>query len=70
MVESSYTVTGTTCQHCVSSVTEEITAIDGVTGVDVDLPKGSVTITSDKPIDEFAVHAAVREAGFEFADAG
>jgi len=37
-----YTVTGMTCAHCVRSVTEEITAIDGVTDVAVDLPTGAV----------------------------
>ena len=69
MVQRSYNVSGMTCGHCVSSVTEEITAIDGVSGVEVDLPSGSVTVNSDHPIDETTVHAAIREAGFELADA-
>ncbi|MDQ2706475.1 MAG: heavy-metal-associated domain-containing protein [Actinomycetota bacterium] len=70
MTQNSYTVSGMTCQHCVSSVTDEISGVAGVTGVDVDLPSGSVTVTSDEPIDDSAVHAAVREAGFELAQAG
>ena len=59
-----YTVTGMTCGHCVMSVTEEITEIDGVTDVAVDLPTGSVTVTSDGPLDETQVRAAVEEAGY------
>ena len=32
-----FTVTGMTCQHCVASVTEEVTELAGVQEVDVDL---------------------------------
>ena len=59
-----YTVDGMTCAHCVLSVTEEITAIDGVTDVAVDLPTGTVTVTRDRPLDEAQVRAAVEEAGY------
>jgi copper chaperone CopZ len=59
-----YTVTGMTCAHCVMSVTEEITALDGVTDVAADLPTGAVTVTSDGPLDEAQVRAAVEEAGY------
>ena len=59
-----YTVTGMTCAHCVRSVTEEITALDGVTDVAVDLATGSVAVTSDHPLDETRVRAAVEEAGY------
>jgi copper ion binding protein len=65
MTESTYTVKGMTCGHCVSSVTEEVSAISGVQQVDVDLPTGKVTITSDAPVAEDAVRAAVTEAGYE-----
>jgi copper chaperone len=65
MAESTYTVNGMTCGHCVSSVTEEVSQIDGVQSVDVDLPTGKVTVTSDAPVSEDAVRAAVTEAGYE-----
>ena len=58
------TVTGMTCGHCVASVTEEISELAGVEGVEVDLPTGLVTITSSQPLDSAAVHAAVEEAGY------
>ena len=60
-----YTVNGMTCSHCVMSVTEEIAALDGVTDVAVDLPTGAVAVTSDRPLDEAQVRAAVEEAGYE-----
>jgi copper chaperone len=67
MSQSTYTVTGMTCSHCVASVTEEISEINGVTGVAVDLPTGAVTVTSSKPIDGAEVQAAVEEAGYQLA---
>ena len=67
MDRHTYTVAGMTCGHCVRSVTEEITAIDGVTDVAVDLPTGAVAVTSDRPLDEARVRAAVAEAGYTLA---
>ncbi|MGN7192339.1 heavy-metal-associated domain-containing protein [Curtobacterium sp. MCBA15_004] len=61
-------VTGMTCEHCVASVTEEVSELDGVTDVAVELvPGGSstVTVTSDHPLDPASVRAAVAEAGYE-----
>ncbi|MBV8539830.1 MAG: heavy-metal-associated domain-containing protein [Pseudonocardiales bacterium] len=62
---SEYIVTGMVCQHCVSAVTREVGAIEGVTDVLVDLATGRVTITSDRPLDDVAVRAAIDEAGYE-----
>lgn len=61
---ATYTVTGMTCAHCVNSVTEEVSAIDGVSDVQVDLDSGSVTVTSTTDITEDSVRAAVEEAGY------
>ena len=62
---STYTVKGMTCEHCVKSVTEEVSEIPGVTGVEVDLPSGRVVVATDQPVDDAAVRAAVTEAGYE-----
>jgi copper ion binding protein len=67
MSESTYTVTGMTCDHCVASVTEEISELDGVTAVAVDLPTGAVTVTSTAPLTEADVRNAVEEAGYRLA---
>ncbi|GLZ27851.1 metal-binding protein [Lentzea sp. NBRC 105346] len=67
MAETTYTVQGMTCGHCAGSVTEEVSRISGVQSVDVDLPTGKVTITSDEPVAEDAVRAAVAEAGYHLA---
>jgi copper ion binding protein len=70
MTTSTYTVVGMTCSHCVNAVTEEVGALPGVSDVDVDLASGAVTVTSDAPLEQAAVAAAVDEAGYELAGAG
>jgi copper ion binding protein len=67
MSTATYTVTGMTCAHCVNAVTEEVGAVPGVTDVQVDLESGAVTVTSDSPLDDAAVAAAVDEAGYALA---
>ena len=61
---SEYTVTGMTCGHCVASVTEEVQEISGVSDVQVDLSTGSLRFTSEQPVSELDVRAAVEEAGY------
>lgn len=71
MTTTTVQVSGMTCQHCVNAVTEELSALDGVRGVAVDLVEGgtsTVTVTSEAPLDDDAVRAAVDEAGYELAD--
>jgi copper chaperone len=68
-VTSTYTVTGMTCAHCVQAVTGELTALPGVEDVRVDLPTGSVTVTSAAPLADDDVRTAVDEAGYELAAA-
>ncbi len=64
MTESKvFTVTGMTCGHCVSAVTEEVGKVNGVTGVDVQLDDGRVAVTGDG-VDDAEVRAAVDEAGY------
>ena len=67
MSTASYTVVGMTCGHCVDAVTEEVSAVPGVTAVDVDLASGGLTVRSTEPIDDDAVRAAVEEAGYQVA---
>jgi copper chaperone len=64
---STFQVIGMTCSHCVNAVTQEISKLDGVTHVDVDLGTGLVTVDSQQPVDPESVAAAVDEAGYEVA---
>jgi len=68
-VRSSYTVVGMTCEHCVRSVTEELSRVPGVREVRVDLATGAVDVTSDAPLPLDEVRTAVDEAGYALAGA-
>ncbi|MDI9884582.1 heavy-metal-associated domain-containing protein [Streptomyces sp. HNM0645] len=62
---SVYLVKGMTCGHCEGAVSEEISAITGVTSVKAVAATGQVTVVSAAPLEEAAVRAAVEEAGYE-----
>ena len=65
-----FLVTGMTCGHCVSSVKEEVGAIEGVESVEVVLKNGGesrVTVRATGALDPDAVRAAVEEAGYQLA---
>ncbi len=67
MTTTTYSVAGMTCGHCVSAVTEELSRLDGVSSVGVDLNAGgvsAVTVTSAGPLAAAQVAAAVDEAGY------
>ena len=59
-----YTVYGMTCDHCVLSVTEEVSEVAGVEAVDVTLDSGRLTVLGAGFSDD-AIAEAVAEAGYE-----
>ena len=66
-VSTTVNVSGMTCGHCVSSVSEELETLAGVEKVDVDLNSGgisTVTITSTDPLSTSEIGEAVAEAGY------
>lgn len=64
-VTTGYTVTGMTCGHCATSVTNELNQVAGVETVAVDVTAGTVTIGSTTALDDTAVRAAIDEAGYQ-----
>jgi copper chaperone len=66
-IEQHYLVEGMTCNHCVTSVTEEVSEIAGVEHVSVDLRVGGasdVTVVSSVPMPLEGIRAAITEAGY------
>jgi len=71
-VSAQFLVEGMTCSHCVRSVTEEVSAIEGVSDVAIELHAGgvsTVTVSSTVPVDAAQVRGAVEEAGYSLASA-
>jgi len=68
MTTTTYSVSGMTCGHCTSAVTEELSKLNGVQEVSIDLNAGgtsAVHVTSETALDDAAVRDAVDEAGYE-----
>ncbi len=64
---TTWSVRGMTCEHCVRAVREELSSLDGVVGVEVDLGTSQVQVHSEGHLDPATVAAAVAEAGYEVA---
>jgi len=58
-----YAVQGMTCEHCRAAVAQQVSAIDGVDAVDVDLGAGEVTVRG-YDVNDDAIRAAVQAAGY------
>jgi copper chaperone CopZ len=66
-ISTTVSVSGMTCGHCISSVSEELESLAGVESVDVDLNAGgvsTVTITSSQELSPSEIGEAVAEAGY------
>jgi copper chaperone len=60
-----FVVPGISCQHCVNAVTREVTALDGVRNVSVDLSTRRVQVDADERVAEAAIVEAINEAGYD-----
>ncbi|MFC8140738.1 heavy-metal-associated domain-containing protein [Streptomyces paradoxus] len=65
MPATTYAVSGMSCGHCKATLTKVIGELDGVSGVEVDLGRGHVTVTGSAEPDDAAIAEAVDEAGYE-----
>ena len=61
-----YSVPAIHCEHCGMSIREEVSEVEGVEAVDVDLETKVVTVRGQELSDE-ALRAAIEEAGYEAA---
>ena len=64
MSQSAYVVSDISCSHCSIAVTEEVTKLDGVTAVDVDLDTKLVRVSGDGFAGDDVI-AAIDEAGYD-----
>ena len=62
---ATYTVVGMTCNGCVNKVTNAVTAVDGVTDVDVDVADGTLEVTGQ--VDDAAIRDAIAKVGYQVA---
>lgn len=63
LAPASLSIDGMTCAGCVKAVTRALSAVPGVTGVDVDLALARAQIVGTAPMARLV--AAVEQAGFD-----
>lgn len=65
MAVEQFRVPGVSCQHCVHSVTQEVSAVNGVQRVEVDLNTKTVTVEHAENVSTESIVAAIQEAGYD-----
>ncbi len=61
---TTFNVPDISCQHCIDAITREVTTVDGVTDIAIDLDAKTVAVVGG---DLSAVSAAIDEAGYDVA---
>ena len=56
-------IKGMSCQHCVAATTKALSALPGISNVQVDLQKGEASYEGS--VDAETVKAAIQKIGFE-----
>ncbi|WP_194895457.1 heavy-metal-associated domain-containing protein [Catenulispora pinisilvae] len=60
-----YSVLGMSCGHCSAAVTEALTALPGVSAVEIDLPGKRAVVTSAAPLEVAVVRDVIEDAGYQ-----
>jgi P-type Cu+ transporter len=68
MMKTAVMIDGMSCQHCVKSVTEKLSRLNGVGNVKVDLGTKTATVESTTALDPQQVQHVITDAGFELLD--
>ncbi|GAB4432561.1 MAG: heavy metal-associated domain-containing protein [Chloroflexi bacterium OHK40] len=65
MKSEQYLVPGVSCQHCVHAVTSEVSKLEGVQRVQVNLENKLVTVEHTEGVSSARIVAAIKEAGYD-----
>ncbi len=60
-----FTVPAISCGHCVNAITKEVSALQGVNNVDVDLNTKHVKVQTNGQVATDTIVAAINEAGYD-----
>jgi copper chaperone len=65
MTTERFQVPGVSCQHCVTAITKEVSALPGVQHVQVALDNKTVTVEHGEQVSPDQIVAAINEAGYD-----
>ena len=58
-------ITGMTCNHCTARVNKNLSAVPGVSAVQVDLASGTAVVESDDSVTEALLKETVEDSGYD-----
>ena len=67
LMETTLNIKGMMCEHCKAHVTKALSAIDGVSSVEVNLDAGEAKVTTIKEVTNDTFKKAIEDAGYELA---
>ena len=65
IMQTKLKVEGMSCSHCENAVKNAVSAINGVTSVEVDLKNGFVLITHGENVTESVIKNKIEEQGYD-----
>ncbi len=65
MIAHEYHVPDISCQHCVNSITKELSKVPGVHHIEVDLARKVVTVEADESVTDTQLRTGIEEAGYD-----
>jgi copper ion binding protein len=65
MMIDQFRVPGMSCEHCVRAITQELSAVSGVSAVQVNLNDKSVRVEHDEKVGVNELISAINEAGYD-----
>ncbi len=60
-----FTVPSMSCQHCVNAITNEVSQLNGVQNVKIDLNTKRVSVQTTEQVSTDEVVNAIKEAGYD-----
>ncbi len=60
-----FSVPEVSCQHCVNAITKEVSRLDGVQNVNVDLATKRVSVNAGEQVSPAQLIEAINEAGYD-----
>lgn len=67
-MQTKFNVEGMSCSHCENSVKKAVSAISGVSNVEVDLKGKTVTVTHEETVSLDSIKSAIDEQGYDVGD--
>lgn len=67
-MQKTISIEGMMCMHCVKHVKDALSAVDGISSVEVSLENKNAIVTLTSPVDDSILKSAVENAGYDVTE--